>query len=414
MEAFRQFQFRVGRENFCSVHVSLVPQPSATGEHKTKPTQASVRELRGLGISPDVIVCRSEKPIEGDVKDKISNFCHVPPQQVINVHDCATIYHVPLVLAKQKFPDLLFERLQLNSSIRVRPRKFMSGWKNMADRAEHLRKTVCIALVGKYTKLEDAYASVIKALQHASLAINRKLRLQYVAAADLETSTKNEDPVKFHEAWRRLCECDGVIVPGGFGTRGIEGKIAGINWARTTAKPFLGVCLGMQCAVIEFARNKLGWEGANSTESDPDTKYPVVIDMPEHNPGQMGGTMRLGKRRTVFKSKDSVVRQLYGDAEYVEERHRHRYEVNPDKIEALEKEGLKFVGHDLDQIRMEIMELQGHPYFVAVQYHPEYISRPLRPSPPYLGLLLAAAGKLQGFLLKVWYIIFCWLQIVLM
>jgi CTP synthase len=192
----------------------------------------------------------------------------------------------------------------------------------------------------------------------------------------------------------------GVLIPGGFGTRGVEGKIAAANWARTNGKPFLGICLGLQCAVVEFARNVLGKENAHTTEIDPDTLHPVVIDMPEHNQGQLGGTMRLGKRTTVFKSQDSVMKKLYGNEETIEERHRHRYEVNPSMIRDFEEAGMIFVGQDTDGTRMEIMELQGHPFYTAVQYHPEYLSRPLRPSPPFLGLILAATGKLETFLAK--------------
>ena len=210
VEAFRQFQFKVKRENFCNVHVSLVPRPSATGEHKTKPTQASVRELRGLGLSPDIVFCRSEKPVDESVRNKISHFCHVEPKQVINIQDLASIYHVPIEMHRQGVTDILRERLQLGFTIE-KPRKFMSRWKQLADRAEHLRKFVKIALVGKYTQLEDAYASVIKALRHAALTANHKLQLTYIAAADLEEEAKTGDPVKYHEAWKALCEVDRVF-----------------------------------------------------------------------------------------------------------------------------------------------------------------------------------------------------------
>ncbi|MGH0144013.1 UNVERIFIED_CONTAM: hypothetical protein FKN15_014167 [Acipenser sinensis] len=202
----------------------------------------------------------------------------------------------------------------------------------------------------------------------------------------------------YHEAWQKLCSANGILVPGGFGVRGTEGKIQAISWARKQKKPFLGVCLGMQLAVCEFARNVLGWQDANSTEFDPDTKYPVVIDMPEHNPGQMGGTMRLGKRRTIFKSNSSILRKLYGDVDHVDERHRHRFEVNPELKHHFEEKGLRFVGQDVEGERMEVIELDDQPYFVGVQYHPEFTSRPIKPSPPYFGLLLAAAGKLNSYL----------------
>ncbi|XP_040020483.1 CTP synthase 1 isoform X1 [Gasterosteus aculeatus] len=398
IEAFRQFQFKVKRENFCNIHVSLVPQPKATGEQKTKPTQNSVRELRGLGLSPDLIMCRCSSPLETSAKEKISMFCHVEPTQVICVHDVSSVYRVPLLLEDQGVVSYLCERLSL--PVEVKPRKMLTKWKEMADRSARLLEHVSIALVGKYTKLSDSYTSVVKALEHSALAVNHKLEIKYIDSADLETSTLQGDPVKYHEAWQKLCSSHGVLVPGGFGVRGTEGKMHAIHWARKQNKPFLGVCLGMQLAVCEFARDVLGWEDANSTEFNPESTHPVVIDMPEHNPGQMGGTMRLGKRRTIFKSSTSVLRKLYGGVEFVDERHRHRFEVNPELKHHFEKRGLHFVGEDVEGERMEIIELDDHCYFVGVQYHPEFTSRPIKPSPPYFGLLLAAAGKLPGYLAK--------------
>ncbi|KAF1388195.1 hypothetical protein PFLUV_G00087680 [Perca fluviatilis] len=398
IEAFRQFQFKVKKENFCNIHVSLVPQPNTTGEQKTKPTQSSVRELRGLGLSPDLIMCRCTSPLETAVKEKISMFCHVEPTQVICVHDVSSVYRVPLLLEDQGVVSYLCQRLSL--PIEMRPRKMLAKWKEMADRSARLLEHVSIALVGKYTKLSDSYTSVIKALEHSALAVNHKLEVKYIDSADLETGTLQNEPVKYHEAWQKLCSSHGVLVPGGFGVRGTEGKMLAINWARKQNKPFLGVCLGMQLAVCEFARNVLGWEDANSTEFNPESTHPVVIDMPEHNPGQMGGTMRLGKRRTIFKSSTSVLRKLYGDVEYVDERHRHRFEVNPELKHHFEERGLQFVGEDVEGERMEVIELDDHCYFVGVQFHPEFTSRPIKPSPPYFGLLLAAAGKLQSYLAK--------------
>ena len=402
VDAFRQFQFRVGRGNFCCVHVSLVPQPSSTGEQKTKPTQASVRELRGLGLYADMIVCRSEKPIGPDVKRKLSNSCHVAPHQVICLHDVDTLYRVPVMLTEQRALHVLQECLHLRLPSGVKPRRCMTRWRDLAERATHLRRNVTIALVGKYTSLQDSYASVIKALQHAALATGRKLDLQCVESEQLEETCKSDDPVRYHEAWRHLCRADGLLVPGGFGPRGIDGKVAAIHWARVNEKPFLGVCLGMQTAVIEYARNVIGLKEANSTEFAKDTPEPLIIDMPEHNPGQMGGTMRLGRRTTVFNGQPSILQQLYGGASRVDERHRHRYEVNPKYVPQLEKAGLQFLGQaeDKEATRMEIVELPGHPYFVGVQFHPEYLTRPTRPSPPYLGLILAACGKLTSYLAK--------------
>ena len=400
VEAFRQFQFRVSRENFCCVHVSLLPEPKGDAQ-KTKPTQNGIRELRGLGLSPDLICARSSTPLQPSAREKISNFCHVPPQQVYGVHDVSSIYRVPLLLDEEGMGAFLIERLQLaNLREAAKPKKSLLKWKELADRHDRLHDEVIIALVGKYTRLEDAYASVIKALRHSSLAAQHKLVIKYVEAANLEAATQKTDPVKYHEAWQSVCSAHGILIPGGFGERGVEGKIQAANWARVNGKPFLGVCLGFQCAAIEFARNVLHLKGAHSAEVTPDTPHPIIIEMPEHNPGQLGGTMRLGKRVTVFDSETSVLRTLYGGVDRVAERHRHRYEVNPEYIDQMEKAGMKFVGKDETGKRMEIMELEGHPYFVGVQYHPEYISRPLNPSRPYLGLILAATGKLTTYVSK--------------
>uniref|UniRef100_A0A2K6M565 CTP synthase n=1 Tax=Rhinopithecus bieti TaxID=61621 RepID=A0A2K6M565_RHIBE len=277
VEAFRQFQFKAKRENFCNIHVSLVPQLSATGEQKTKPTQNSVRALRGLGLSPDLIVCRSSTPIEMAVKEKISMFCHVNPEQVICIHDVFSTYRVPVLLEEQGIVKYFKERLHL--PIGDSASNLLLKWRNMADRYERLQKICSIALVGKYTKLRDCYASVFKALEHSALAINHKLNLMYIDSIDLEKITETEDPVKFHEAWQKLCKADGILVPGGFGIRGTLGKLQAISWARTKKIPFLGVCLGMQLAVIEFARNCLNLKDADSTEFRPNASVPLVSDL---------------------------------------------------------------------------------------------------------------------------------------
>ncbi|CAH3164396.1 unnamed protein product [Porites lobata] len=387
--------------NFGKDNSALIPEPDSTGEQKTKPTQNSVREMRGLGLSPDLIMCRCKHPVTTSVKEKVSLFCHVPPEQVIDVHDCKSIYRVPLLLANQNIVPLFAKRLQMEIKSPRKPRHFMVQWKELAEREERLLDEVKIALVGKYTKLEDAYISVLKALKHASLHCNKRLNVVWVEAENLEKDVQERDPIKYHEAWQKLCSCDGILVPGGFGKRGAEGKMAAAGWGRKMKKPYLGICYGMQLAVIEFSRNVLGWKGANTTENEPDTTYPVVIEMPEHNPGQLGGTMRLGRRRTVFsETHESKTRKLYKNASFVEERHRHRYEVNPTYVKQLEENGMLFVGKDVEGERMEIMELKDHPYFVGVQYHPEYISRPVRPSPPYLGLILAAINKLPQYIAR--------------
>lgn len=398
VEAFRQFQFRVGKQNFCSIHVSLVPQPQATGEQKTKPTQNSVKALRGEGLAPDVIVCRSEKPITSEIKQKISHFCHVPPELVICMHDVPSIYRVPVELQQQGLVNFFKQRLEL--PVKSGPMKMLRKWRDLAERYDNVHKEVKIALVGKYTRLEDAYASVVKALKHSCLHINYRLKLFLIESEDLEREKLKENPVRYHEAWQYLCSADGILVPGGFGERGITGKIAAIEWARKNNKPFLGVCLGLQCAVIEFARNVMGWEDANSMEINEKTSKPVVIDMPEHNDGIMGGTMRLGRRTSIFCQKESILYKLYGSVDRIDERHRHRYEVNPEFVKDFEEAGLRIIAKDDSGKRMEMIDIKNHPYFVAVQFHPEYLSRPLKPSPPFLGLILAATGKLTAYINK--------------
>ena len=254
VEAFRQFQFRVGRENFCCAHVSLIPMPRATGEPKTKPTQSSVRELRGLGLMPDLIVCRSESPIGQEVKEKISNFCHVPPEQVVCIHDLSSIYHVPLLMENHDIIKFLDKRLQLNIKVE---NKIMHQWRDLARRIDTITRLVTITLVGKYTKLEDSYASVIKSLQHAAIQAGYKLNVKLIEACHLEKQTKVENQARYHSAWQQICVSDGVIVTGGFGSRGVEGKIQACKWCRENKKPFLGICLGLQAAAIEFARSVL-------------------------------------------------------------------------------------------------------------------------------------------------------------
>ena len=376
IEALRQFQFRVGRENIFFVHVSLVPVMGPVGEQKTKPTQHTVKELRGLGISPDVLVCRASAPLEDETRNKLAEFCHVSPNAVISAHDVSNIYRVPLMLEKQG----MCEALKIDCS----KTDVLEKWEEMADRVDNLGDDVHISIVGKYTGLTDSYLSVIKGLQHASYAVNRTLVIDWIEASNLEDES--------HDDWSTLKAADGILVPGGFGDRGTEGKILAANYARTNNVPYLGICLGLQIATIEFCRNVLGMEGANSTEFDENTPHPAVVFMPEISKTHLGGTMRLGSRPTIWQVDDCKIRTLYGEGDSVDERHRHRYEVNPDLIEKIESHGLKYVGKDESGQRCEIFELDGHPYYVGVQYHPEFKSRPNRPSPPFLGLLMAASG----------------------
>mgnify|MGYP001159581870 FL=1 len=387
IEALRQFQFRVGQENVCFVHVSLVPVMGPVGEQKTKPTQHTVKELRGLGIIPDILVCRSENPLEDETRAKLAAFCHVGKDAVVSAHDVSNLYQIPISLHEQSVLRKVSQHLGFEVPDSM---PLLDDWKAMADKVDRLKEEVNIAMVGKYTGLSDSYLSVIKALQHSALAVDRKLSIDWIESTDLDPTEKTD---KHDEAWNLLRGADGILVPGGFGIRGVEGKIAAANYARTNNVPYLGVCLGLQIATIEFCRNVLGLENANSTEFDENTPNPAVVFMPEISKTHMGGTMRLGTKPTPFLVDDCKIRRLYGGAEHVDERHRHRYEVNPELIEVIEAAGLVYVGKDETGQRCEIMELEGHPYFVGTQYHPEFKSRPNRPSPPFLGLLKAAVGQ---------------------
>ena len=387
IEALRQFQFRVGRENISFVHVSLVPVMGPVGEQKTKPTQHSVKELRGLGITPDILVCRSTRPMTQETKEKLAAFCHVSADAVMSTHDVPNIYHVPLMLEKQGLCKIL--NVDCNTT------NLLSEWREMALNLDTLTEEVSIAMVGKYTDLSDAYLSVIKSLQHAAMAVSRKLNIDWIEASHLEDSWKQQNSKEFDNAWKLLKKADGVLVPGGFGDRGIEGKILAANYARTSKTPYLGICLGLQVATIEFCRNVLNLTGANSTEFEDNPQYPAVIFMPEISKTHLGGTMRLGSRPTLWQVDDCKIKTLYGEGESVDERHRHRYEVNPDIIADVEAAGLVFVGKDETGQRCEIFELEGHPYYVGVQFHPEFKSRPGRPSPPFLGLLQASSNASQ-------------------
>ena len=384
VEALRQFQFRVGRENVTFVHVSLVPVMGPVGEQKTKPTQHTVKELRGLGITPDILVCRSSAPLNEETRNKLAAFCHVKPEAVMSTHDVPNIYHVPLMLQEQGLCDIL--------GVDCSATGMLDEWKAMAYHLDTLTEEVHIAMVGKYTDLSDAYLSVIKSLQHAAMAVDRKLVIDWIEASHLEDGWGAEE---HNTAWKALREADGVLVPGGFGDRGVEGKIKAAHYARTENIPYLGICLGLQIATIEFCRNVLGMTGANSTEFEDNPEHAAVVFMPEISKTHLGGTMRLGSRPTLWQHDGSTIRALYGPGDAVDERHRHRYEVNPDLIERIEEAGLVFVGKDESGQRCEIFELDDHPYYVGVQFHPEFKSRPGRPSPPFLGLLKAASGQLE-------------------
>ncbi|KAF2325102.1 hypothetical protein GH714_022781 [Hevea brasiliensis] len=395
IEALRQLSFSVGHENFCLIHVSLIPVLGVVGEQKTKPTQHSVRELRALGLTPHLLACRSAQPLLENTKEKLSQFCHVPAANILNIHDVPNIWHIPLLLMNQNGHHAILKQLNL-LSIATPPD--LQDWTKMAETYDNLTNSVRIAMVGKYVGLTDSYLSVVKALLHACIACSLKPSIDWIAASDLEDDSAKLTPEAHAAAWETLRNAACVLVPGGFGDRGVRGMILAAKYARENNIPYLGICLGMQISVIEFARSALGMERANSEEFDAQTADRVVMFMPEGSTTHMGSTMRLGSRKTFFQTPDCITAKLYGNPQYVDERHRHRYEVNPDVIGVLEERGLKFVGKDETRKRMEILELPSHPFYIGVQFHPEFKSRPRRPSPLFLGFILAATGKLEGYL----------------
>ena len=357
------------------IHVTLVPMIGVVGELKTKPTQHSVAELREIGIQPDIIVARSEELLSQGIREKIALFCDVDPEAVVSAADADDIYRVVLKMHEEKLDDLVVKMLGLE----VGPPD-LAEWEALIDHIDACDKPVTIALVGKYIQLHEAYLSVWEALKHSAIFHGRKLDLQWVDSEELTPKTVAE----------RLCNVDGVIVPGGFGQRGIEGKIEAIRYCREHKVPFLGVCLGMQCAVAEFARGVCDMTGANSTEFDPDTEFPVIDLLPEQKDVEdMGGTMRLGASHVRLVPGTRA--QAAYDADEVWERHRHRYEVNNDLRPQLEAAGLVISGTTPDGRLVEICELPDHPWFVASQFHPEFKSRPTRPAPLFRDFVGAAA-----------------------
>lgn len=378
LEAIRQVKKDVpNRNDVLYVHVTLIPYISAAGELKTKPTQHSVKELRSIGIQPDIIVCRTEKEISDDMKRKIALFCDVDADAVISNMTCNTIYEVPLLLQKEGLDRIALQKLGLED----RPCD-MTEWKEMVNRILSAEKQVDIALVGKYVELHDAYLSVAEALSHAGFAFGTKIKIHWVNSEELEDHLDSLD-----ETFRDM---DGIVVPGGFGSRGIEGKIAAIRYAREHNVPFLGLCLGMQCAVIEFARHVCGMTDANSSEIEPDCRYPVIDLMPDQEDvTDKGGTMRLGLYPCKL-APGTKARELYGGREIVYERHRHRYEVNNEFRQAMMEKGLVIAGTSPDDRLVEMIELRDHPFFEATQAHPEFKSRPTRPHPLFKGFVEAA------------------------
>jgi len=410
LEALQQFKFKVGSENFLMIHLGMVPVIGATGEQKTKPCQHSVKILREAGLKPDLLMCRSELPIDSDTKKKLSLFCQVPPDCVISLHDVSNLYRVPLLLAEQDVGQLICRHFNMEEystkvsstvvlNAKAMPKgteeKRLGDWEIIASRTDKCTEEVSIALVGKYVGNPDAYASVVKALQHAAMEAGLKLKLVWVDSSALEANAQRMDEKKSAEAWDSLKSVQGVLVPGGFGNRGIEGKMAVAGYCRASKVPYLGICVGLQTAVIEFARSELGWQDANSAEFDEQSSHPVVVFLPEASATQMGGTMRLGSRATIIQETESLACKLYGGRPVIYERHRHRYEVNSACTGAMEAKGLAFVGQDDRRQRMELVELKDHPFFLACQFHPEFQSRPSQPGPLFLGLVLAAKGRLE-------------------
>ncbi|KAL6714112.1 CTP synthase ura7 [Lecanora helva] len=452
VEALRQLRRRVGRDNFLQIHVSLIPVINE--ELKTKPTQAAIKEVRSLGLAPDLIACRCSKALDKGTINKIALYCDVEPSQVVAVTDVTSLYHVPIRLESQglikSVSDVLrLERLTLSPGLERRGARTWNAWKDLAISQDHLHESVSIALVGKYCDHPDSYHSVVKSLEHASMACSRKLLLLMVDAEHLEQSTLDSSPKEYHKAWHEVYKADGILIPGGFGTRGCEGMISAIRTCREQKTPFLGICLGLQLATIEFARNECDLPQATSAEFNAEAPVPLIIHMPEIDRKTMGATMRLGNRPTIFQpgSEWSRIYKLYrhdrnpslptmNGSEHagtgsnstnsttsdinvqdisttnsttqngpqsstepspltIHERHRHRYEVNPEYVDTLEKAGLNFIGRDESGQRMEILELKDHPYFVAVQFHPEYLSKVLKPSKPFLGFVAASAGVLD-------------------
>ncbi|MCV9885784.1 CTP synthase [Metabacillus halosaccharovorans] len=381
LEAIRQIKSDIGRDNVMYIHCTLVPYIRAAGELKTKPTQHSVKELRSLGIQPNIIVVRTEMPISQDMKDKIALFCDIDTNAVIECRDAETLYSIPLDLQEQNLDTIVCNHLKLNCN-----EADMTEWKELVKRVTSLSKKTKIGLVGKYVELQDAYISVVEALRHAGYAFDSDIEIKWVNAEQLTQETVKDE----------LSDVDGILVPGGFGDRGVEGKILATTYARENKVPFLGICLGMQVASIEYARNVLGLEGANSSEIDPNTKYPVIDLLPEQKDIEdLGGTLRLGLSPSKLQEGTRAF-EAYQD-EVIYERHRHRYEFNNEYRQAMEEAGFVFSGTTPDGRLVEIVELKDHPWFVASQFHPEFTSRPTKPQPLFRDFVqasLIAAEKL--------------------
>ena len=383
LEAIRQFAVEAGRENCLFIHVTLVPYLAASDELKSKPTQHSVKEMLSIGINPDIIVCRTEHPLTDEIKHKISLFCNVDPECVIENNNCDILYAVPIMLHQQHMDDVVIRKLGIDCP----GAPDLTDWQEMLDALRHPVQTVKIGLVGKYVELHDSYISVNEALKHGGIATHSAVDIHWIDSETLEGDDVDLDAI--------LGDMDGILVPGGFGSRGIEGKINACRYARTHGVPYLGICLGMQIAIIEFARDVLGMADANSAEIDPSTTHPVIDILPEQKDvTDMGGTMRLGQYPCTLNP-ESKAYSLYG-ASMIYERHRHRYEVNNDYRPDLLNGGMIFAGTSPDNHIVEMVEIPDHPWFVAGQFHPEFKSRPNRPHPLFRGFVTAAAARMNS------------------
>jgi len=377
LEAIRQFRLELGRNNAVNVHLTLVPYIAAAEELKSKPTQHSVRELREIGIQADLLLCRVDRPLPDDLRRKVALFCNVAPEQVIAARDVSTIYEVPLLFAREGLDDRLLEMLSL-----PRYDRDLSRWESLVSRVKNPKQSVRIGIVGKYVELPDAYKSLNEALTHGGIANDARVELVYLSAEEIETGN-----------WpRELFEVDGLLVPIGFGKRGTEGKIRAIRYAREHKVPFFGICLGMQCLTIEFARNVCGIAGATSTEFDSETAQPVIYKLRDLlGVEEMGGTMRLGAYPCRLRE-GTLARRIYG-VEDISERHRHRYEVNQKYLETLQGHGLVVSGMSPDGKFVEMVELADHPWFLGCQFHPEYKSKPTEPHPLFVSYIAAAVAE---------------------
>ena len=374
LEAIRQIRSDLGRENVCFIHCTLLPYIKAAGEMKTKPTQQSVKELRGLGIQPDIIVVRNELALNDELRAKISLFCDIPKQNVIESRDVSNLYQLPVNLKAQKIDDIVLKHFGLTA-----PEADMTEWLSLVDRVDNLKENVRIALVGKYVELHDAYISVVESLKHAGYKHNAKVKIDWIQSEDITEENVHE----------YLKDADGILVPGGFGDRGVEGKITTIKYARENNVPFFGICLGMQLAAVEFARNVCGLTGAHSSELDPNTPYPIInLLADQENVVEMGGTLRLGSYPCTL-AEGSVAHKEYGEIN-ITERHRHRYEFNNFYRDRLTQKGMVLSGVSPDGKLVEIVEIPEHPWFVAGQFHPEFKSRPEKAHPLFAGFIKAS------------------------